>query len=76
MGAAGLRLGLLGFRLIRVAAAAGLVLLSVGAIVAHLRAEVLGEVAVVTNELEGARMERVAGIEPASTAWKATRLPN
>ncbi len=31
--------------------------------------------AVATAELEGGRMERVTGIEPVSTAWKAAALP-
>ncbi|WP_026929659.1 DoxX family protein [Glycomyces tenuis] len=43
-GAAGLTLGLLGLRPLGVAAALGLVLFFVGAIIAHLRARVLGNI--------------------------------
>ncbi|GAA2484737.1 DoxX family protein [Streptomyces gobitricini] len=44
-GAAGLLLGLLGFRSVGVAAAAGLVLFFVGAVVAHIRARVYRNIA-------------------------------
>ncbi|MFD9959916.1 DoxX family protein [Amycolatopsis sp. NPDC058986] len=44
-GAAGLLLGLLGFRILGIAAAIGLTLFYVGAVVAHIRARVLGNIA-------------------------------
>ncbi|UQS22953.1 MULTISPECIES: DoxX family protein [Amycolatopsis] len=45
-GAAGLLLGLLGVRWIGIAAAAGLVLFFLGALIAHVRARVFGNIAV------------------------------